>query len=103
MTVCQLDGCNETLLRNTKLKRNKYCCDKHAALARKEYRALWRKNNKEKTKEWNRIYHKKYKSNIKFGLIRSKAIKKRNDAWVNIKWEIWKRKYFLKKGISKLT
>jgi len=103
MTVCQLDGCNEPLLRKTSLKRNKYCCDEHAALARKEYQILWRKNNKEKVKEWNKIGNEKYKSNIKFSLVRRKAIKKRTDLWIGIRWEMWKRKHFLKKGISKLT
>ena len=56
ISICQLDGCNNPILKKTKNKRNKYCCDEHAILARKEYKKLWLSMNKDKVKEWNRKY-----------------------------------------------
>lgn len=65
ISICQLDGCSNPILKKTRNKRNKYCCDEHAQEARKMYRKLWCSMNKNVVKEYNRKYQAKLKENRK--------------------------------------
>lgn len=62
--ICQLEGCYEPILKKTDKKRNKYCCDEHAQQAKKLYRKMWVKENKEKISRYNKRYFKKLKNRI---------------------------------------
>lgn len=60
---CQLTGCNTPILKKTRNKRNKYCCDQHAEKAKKQYRRLWVRLNKDKISKHNKTYQLKLKKN----------------------------------------
>jgi len=51
LTVCQLPGCKNKLT-----DRNKYCCTEHAEEAKKLYKKIWSRNNKDKVKKHNHNY-----------------------------------------------
>jgi hypothetical protein len=76
--TCQLDGCNNPILKKTKKKRNKYCCDEHAKLAQKQYRKIWVKENKDKIRLINKRYFKKNKP-IKTCKLRKPRLKTSKD------------------------
>jgi hypothetical protein len=55
--VCQLEGCNNKLVRFGKDRRNKYCSDKHFKQAKLIYKRLWELKNPDKVARWKHNYY----------------------------------------------